>query len=65
MTNKLATRARVPKDPYIKRIGLVALQSLFRLLISSLAGPSGRAYLGSCFERFMGEKWVVKILRPD
>ena len=31
----------------------------------SLAGPSGRAYLGSCFEMFMGDSSVLKILRPD
>ena len=35
------------------------------LFISSLAGPSGRAYLGSRFEMFMAQTSVLEILRPD
>ena len=30
-----------------------------------LAGPSGRAYLGSCFEMFIVRTAMFEILRPD
>ena len=31
----------------------------------SLAGPSGHAYLGSCFEMFLVRTAMLEILRPD